>query len=78
MLGNSRRAFSLIELIVVVGLIALLIALLLPTFSLVREHAYCVKCLARLFCVHPAKSALASTMVMVRYSFAHLHIWEAA
>jgi prepilin-type processing-associated H-X9-DG protein len=42
------RAFSLPELIVVIGLIALLIALLLPTMARVRENAYRTKCLANL------------------------------
>jgi len=45
---SFARAFSLTELIVVIGLIALLIALLLPTVARVREDAYRTKCLANL------------------------------
>src|SRR5690348_17984527 len=43
-----RRAFSLVELLVVIGLIALLIAILMPTLAKVRENANRTKCLANL------------------------------
>ena len=41
---RSRRAFSLIELLVVVSVIAILAAILLPTISMVRASAQTAQC----------------------------------
>jgi prepilin-type processing-associated H-X9-DG protein/prepilin-type N-terminal cleavage/methylation domain-containing protein len=43
-----RRAFTLVELLVVIAVIALLVALLMPVFRQAREQANRVKCLSNL------------------------------
>ena len=56
-----RRGFSLVELLVAIGIIAVLIAILLPTLSRAREQARRAQCLSNLRQVHAAFLFYANT-----------------
>lgn len=47
-LAGNRSAFTLVELLVVVGIIAMLVGILLPVVSRARQSAEVVKCLANM------------------------------
>src|SRR4051794_27219771 len=56
-IGRKNRAFTLVELLVVIGIIALLISVLLPTLGRARENARRVVCMSNL-------KQIATTFVM--------------
>src|SRR5688572_12610021 len=63
-MASGRRAFTLVELLVVVGIIAALVAVLLPALGRAREQANRVKCGANLH-------SLGHAMALYTQSYGH-------
>jgi prepilin-type N-terminal cleavage/methylation domain-containing protein len=63
----GRTAFTLVELLIVIGIIAVLIALLLPTVTRARHQSEPTTCMARLHDFAGSKERMPGSAMRPRY-----------
>src|SRR5436190_910354 len=73
--ARKCRAFSLIELLVVIGIIAILISILMPTLNKTREAAKTIKCQAQLRQMGQAIYAYANSNHGLTPAWSSTHNW---
>lgn len=70
-MANGKRGFTLIELLVVIAIIALLMSVLMPALSAVKEQAREITCRANL-----RQYGLAQNIYLDEYDGRYPHAWE--
>lgn len=68
---SSQRGFTLAELLVVIGILAMLVALLLPSLQLAREHAMGTRCAASM-------QGTGRALVAFKTEFEYYPLWDDA